>query len=265
MDIKESQAFSIATPSNVDPDVRFDCVGCGACCRGRFVPLTLSEAVTWLKRGHAVGILLEAFDDSLWPVDSPEYAYNAGRSAPVAGGSGTLRVTVILAANAIPECPNLQQDGLCSVYLERPLVCRIYPMEISPFIPLQPAAKDCPPESWQQGSLLASDQGLAMLVQQSRQTDRDDARSKVALCEALGLTVAGWKGNGLVIHQPSVETLLAACERSEIDASPAAQSWQIKAEDPALRAYLHAQSVPLADSPSDDYIFHPIPRQPSPG
>ncbi|UZJ57836.1 YkgJ family cysteine cluster protein [Pseudomonas sp. KU26590] len=260
MDIKESGTPTIANPPNVDPDVQFECVGCGECCRGRFVPLTLSEAVTWLKRGHSVGILLEAFDDSLWPVTSPEYAYNAGRSAPVSGGSGTLRVTVILAANAIPECPNLQKDGLCSVYLERPLVCRIYPMEISPFIELKPQAKDCPPESWQQGSLLASDVGLAMLVQQSRQIDREDAQNKVALCEALGLTVAGWKGNGLVIHQPSVETLLAACERSEVNPSPAAQPWQIKAEDPALRAYLHAQSLPLADSPSDAYIFHSLPN-----
>ncbi|WP_456291433.1 YkgJ family cysteine cluster protein [Pseudomonas sp. AK106] len=260
MDINESEAPSTAHCLAVDPDVQFECVGCGACCRGRFVPLTLAEAVTWLKRGHPVGVLLEAFDDSLWPVDSPEYAYNAGRSAPVIGGSGTLRVTVILAANAIPECPNLQRDGLCSVYLERPMVCRIYPTEISPFIELKPQAKDCPPESWQQGSLLASDQGLAMLVQQSRQTDRDDARRKVAVCESLGLTVAGWKGNGLVIHQPSVETLLAACESAEVDANPTDQPWQIKAEDPPLRAYLNAQSVPMADSPSDNYIFHAIPR-----
>ncbi|MGE6385129.1 YkgJ family cysteine cluster protein [Pseudomonas sp. NPDC078416] len=260
MDIKEAEAPSTTHGLAVDADVQFECVGCGECCRGRFVPLTLAEAVTWLKRGHSVGILIEAFDDSLWSVDSPEYAYNAGRSAPVSGGSGTLRVTVILAANAIPECPNLQKDGLCSVYLERPLVCRIYPMEISPFIELKPQAKDCPPESWQQGSLLASDQGLAMLVQQSRATDRDDAHRKVAVCETLGLTVAGWKGNGLVIHQPSVETLLAACESAEVNTSPTAQTWQIKAEDPALRAYLHSQSVPLADSPSDAYIFHPMAR-----
>ena len=82
----------------------------------------------------------------------------------------------------------------------------------------------------------------------------------VVVTQNLGLTVAGWKGNGLVIHQPSVETLLAACESAEINAGPAAQAWQIKAEDPALRAYLHAQSVPLADSQTDDYIFHPIPR-----
>jgi Fe-S-cluster containining protein len=260
MSMDESAAPATVSGLSVDPDVQFDCVGCGACCRGRFVPLTLSEAVTWLKRGHAVGVLLEAFDESLWPVASPEYAYNAGRSAPVQGGSGALRVTVILAANALPECPNLQTNGLCSVYLERPLVCRIYPMEISPFIPLRPEAKDCPPESWQQGSLLASDQGLAMLVQQSRQTDRDDARRKVAVCEALGLTVAGWKGNGLVIHQPSVQALLAACEGTDADARPAAQNWQVKAEDPALRAYLHAQSVPLADAPTDAYLFHSVPR-----
>jgi hypothetical protein len=220
------------------------------------VPLTLNEAVTWLKRGHAVAVMLEAFDVSLWPAGSPEFTYNAGRSAAVPCASGTLRVTVILAANALPECPNLQQDGLCSIYHERPLVCRIYPMEINPFIRFEPTAKDCPPESWEQGTLLASDQGLATLVQQSRQADRDDARRKVALCETLGLTVAGWKGNGLVIHQPLVEDLLAACERINDDAVPASSAWQIRADDAALVQHLKDHALPLADPAPDNYIFH---------
>jgi Fe-S-cluster containining protein len=243
--------------TSVDSSVRFDCVGCGACCRGRFVPLTLSEAVTWLRRGHAVAVMLEAFDESLWPAGSPEFTYNAGRSAAVPCASGALRVTVILAANALPECPNLQRDGLCSIYLERPMVCRIYPMEINPFIRLEPTAKDCPPESWEQGTLLASDQGLATLVQQSRQADRDDASRKVALCEALGLTVAGWKGNGLVIHQPSVEQLLAACERTDADATPTSPAWQIRADDALLLQHLKDRSLPLADPATSTYIFHP--------
>jgi len=256
MSSDRSGESSTHSSAGVDSNERFACVGCGACCRGRFVPLTLNEAVTWLKRGHGVAVMLEAFDESLWPDGSPEFTYNVGRSAAVPCASGTLRVTVILAANALPECPNLQQDGLCGIYLERPLVCRIYPMEINPFIRLEPAAKDCPPESWEQGTLLASDQGLATLVQQSRQADRDDALRKVALCESLGLTVAGWKGNGLVIHQPSVEDLLAACENIDQNAVPASQAWQIRADDASLVQYLKDHALPLADPATDSYIFH---------
>jgi len=256
MSSDRSGESSTHSSAGVDSNVRFACVGCGACCRGRFVPLTLNEAVTWLKRGHGVAVMLEAFDESLWPDGSPEFTYNAGRSAAVPCASGTLRVTVILAANALPECPNLQQDGLCGIYLERPLVCRIYPMEINPFIRLEPAAKDCPPESWEQGTLLASDQGLATLVQQSRQADHDDALRKVALCESLGLTVAGWKGNGLVIHQPSVEDLLAACENTDENAVPASPAWQIRADDASLVQYFKDHALPLADPATDSYIFH---------
>ncbi|WP_285353588.1 YkgJ family cysteine cluster protein [Pseudomonas sp. ME-P-057] len=256
MSSDRSGESSTHSSAGVDSNERFACVGCGACCRGRFVPLTLNEAVTWLKRGHGVAVMLEAFDESLWPAGSPEFTYNAGRSAAVPCASGTLRVTVILAANALPECPNLQQDGLCGIYLERPLVCRIYPMEINPFIRLEPAAKDCPPESWEQGTLLASDQGLATLVQQSRQADRDDALRKVALCESLGLMVAGWKGNGLVIHQPSVEDLLAACENIDENAVPASSAWQIRADDASLVQYLKDHALPLADPATDSYIFH---------
>jgi hypothetical protein len=207
-----------------------------------------------------VAVLLEAFDESLWPAGSPEYEYNLGRSAPVACGPRTLRVTVILAASALPECPNLQQDGRCSIYLERPLVCRIYPMEINPFIRLQTSAKDCPPHSWGQGDLLASDRGLATLIDQSRQTDRQDALRKVALCESLGMTVAGWKGDGLAIYQPAVDVLLAACEAAAASARPELAPWHIRAEDQALRQYLKRQSVALADASSDAYLFHSVPR-----
>lgn len=241
------------------PTARFACVGCGACCRGRFVPLTLDEARAWLGRGHAVAVLLEAFDETVWTPDAPAYTYNLHRSAPVQCGSATVHVVAILAANALPECPNLQSDGLCSIYAERPLVCRIYPQEISPFIALQPTNKDCPPESWEHGGLIASDQPLAAHVEQSRLADREDASAKVALCEALGLTTAAWKSNGLAIYQPPQADLLAAMDRLQ----PGAQSrlpWRIQARDSQLRSYLQSQSAALDDREQLDYIFHPLQR-----
>lgn len=250
-------AYAWAAPKAPALTQRFACVGCGACCRGRFVPLTLSEARAWLGRGHAVAILLEAFDETVWPPDAPAYGYNLRRSAPVQCGSATVNVVAILAANALPECPNLQSDGLCSIYAERPLVCRIYPQEISPFIPLQPASKECPPESWEQGELIARDQALAANVQQSRLADREDASAKVALCETLGLTTAAWKSNGLAIYQPSPAELLAAMDQLQ----PGVQSrlaWRIQARDSQLRSYLQGRSAALDDREQVDYIFHPL-------
>ncbi|MEZ1909209.1 YkgJ family cysteine cluster protein, partial [Pseudomonas aeruginosa] len=75
-------------------------------------------------------------------------------------------------------------NDLCTIYDQRPLVCRIYPVEINPHIPLRPDNKDCPPEAWQQGPELIHgtqvvDAELEALVQASRQADRDDIAAKV--------------------------------------------------------------------------------------
>lgn len=162
----------------------------------------MGETTQWLRRRHSVAVLLEAFDESAWPLGATEYSYNKLRSASVQCGEGSLQVTAILAGNVIPQCPNLGADDLCTIYSERPLVCRIYPMEISPFISLSPSAKDCPPESWQHGNLLGSDREMTNQILQSRQADQDDAQLKVKLCEALGMTVAAWKGNGFTVYMP---------------------------------------------------------------
>jgi hypothetical protein len=172
----------------------------------------MGETTQWLRRGHSVAVLLEAFDESAWPLGAAEYSYNKLRSAPVQCGEGSLQVTAILAGNVIPQCPNLGPDDRCTIYSERPLVCRIYPMEISPFISLSPSAKDCPPESWQHGNLLGSDREVTNQILQSRQADRDDAQLKVKLCEALGMTVAAWKGNGFTVYMPTAERMLTAIE-----------------------------------------------------
>lgn len=243
--------------NNQANNTRFACVGCGACCRGRFVPLALSETLAWLRRGHSVAVLLEAFDESAWPCGAPEFGYHKLRSATVQSGAGALQVIAIFAGNVIPQCPNLGADDLCSIYSERPLVCRIYPMEINPFIPLSPLSKDCPPESWEQGNLLGSDRELTNQILKSRQADRDDAQRKIEICEALGLTVAAWKGNGFTIYMPKVETMLAAIE-SLGEQGLTEPSWRIKAEDVELQQALEHRSFALEKADSADFIFHQL-------
>lgn len=204
-----------------------------------------------------MAVLLEAFDESVWPPGAPEYSYNELRSAPVQCGDGSLRVTAIFAGNLIPQCPNLGLDDSCTIYLERPLVCRIYPAEISPFIPLSPSAKDCPPESWHQGNLLGSDRVLTNQILQSQQADRDDAQLKVKICEALGMTVAAWKGNGFTVYMPTVDGMLAAIRGLD---SPSQKdfTWQIKVEDSVLQDTLEHRSFALERNASNDFIFHTL-------
>lgn len=239
------------------PATRFSCVGCGGCCRGRFVPLTLSEARIWLQRGDPVAVLIEAFEASTWPTSQEAYHYNVQRSAPVACGATTVNVTVILAAQAIPQCPNLQADNSCGIYTERPLVCRIYPMEISPFIALQPSQKDCPPESWQQGEVLEHDPQLAALIEASRQADRDDAVLKVGLCETLGLTVAAWKSDGLTLYHPDQAHLRAAID-TPVQPQHADALWQVQTQTPGLRERLAELALALDDREQLPYVFHPL-------
>jgi len=60
--------------------IRFACNGCGVCCKGRLIPLTLSETRQWLLRGHDVAVLLEAFDESTWTAQPGQYAHSAKRA-----------------------------------------------------------------------------------------------------------------------------------------------------------------------------------------
>lgn len=241
--------------------VRFNCVGCGACCKGRFVPLTLNEAQQWLRRGHDVSVLLEAFDASTWAGTAAEYEHHAHRAAEVPCGAARVQVIAIFAARALPQCPNLLPDNLCNIYGERPLVCRIYPMEINPFIPLRKEHKDCPQEAWGEGEILCTDSAvdpaLTELIARFRQADRDDARRKNAICEQLGLTVAAWKGTALTIYSPDRASLLRAIERSEI---PLAEQhpWKIRTNQPGLRRALESIALALDTCEESDYIFHSL-------
>ncbi|EIK97247.1 hypothetical protein PMM47T1_08896 [Pseudomonas sp. M47T1] len=238
-------------------------MGCGACCKGRFIPLTLAEAQQWLKRGHEVAVLLEAFEVSTWPQAPQAYAYNVQRSAPVRCGEQTLQVTAILAGQAIPRCPNLGGDDRCGIYAERPLVCRIYPMEINPFIALRISDKECPPESWAAPATLATDRAeereVLANIERSRQADRADAARKIALCQDLGLTTAAWKGNGLAIYFPLRDALLQAIERLPASASPRlGGDWQVRVVDTALRERLSGLPLAFDEGEPLNYLFHPV-------
>jgi len=241
--------------------IRFSCVGCGVCCKGRLIPLTLAEAQQWLSRGHDVSVIIEAFDESTWPRSSQEFDHARGRSVSVRCGNTRIRVIALFAGKALEQCPNLSADNLCGIYEERPLVCRIYPMEINPFIALRQDNKACPPQAWESNDVICTDgradPALGALINQSRQADISDASSKVAICAQLGLNVTSWKDNALAVYFPQREKLLEAIHR--VKGTPEDYpdcEWQVRVDDPSLRERLTASAVALAANESADYTLH---------
>jgi Fe-S-cluster containining protein len=215
--------------------IDFNCTMCGKCCNDLRLPLTVDESAAWLARGGQIQVLCEAVP---WP-EEPDAAnlkaqHKRRRSFAAASGSLPVRVVVILAAAFAGPCPNLQADNRCGIYAERPLVCRIYPAEINPFVPLAPSNKACPPEAWapsmpfvRQGEIV--DAELRGLIARSRNADERDAPRKAALCAALGIDRAALANEGFVVFSPAPATLRAAL--SDVDAGfeppPGAFAWSI--------------------------------------
>lgn len=201
-------------------DIDFECTMCGKCCHDLRLPLTVAEALAWLGHGNEVQILCEALP---WPeepaADNLQAAHKRRRSFAAMSGSLPTRIVVILTGAFAGPCPNLQADMRCGIYEERPLVCRIYPAEINPFIQLEPAAKGCPPEAWTPGlaPLMRGgqlvDATTVELIQKSRAADAQDAMAKQRLCALLGVDAAALANEGFVVHTPKREALLAALER----------------------------------------------------
>jgi len=149
------------------------------------------------------------------PLQQREHAER--RSAMVPSGTTQAFVAITFAAYNPGRCRNLDEDNLCRIYERRPLVCRIYPMEINPHIPLNPAAKECPPESWEQGPVLIAggelmDAELAELIRRSRQADRDDVQTKEAVCALLGIRTTALKGDGFTAYLPQMDAFTQAIE-----------------------------------------------------
>ncbi|MCY1428051.1 putative zinc- or iron-chelating domain protein [compost metagenome] len=239
-------------------DIHFDCTGCGKCCTGHHVPLTLSEARQWTGAGGQVIVLVEAFmaDGLGLPADQREHALR--RSWPVPCGSTEAHVAITFAAFNPERCRNLDADDRCTIYELRPLVCRIYPMEINPHIPLRPDAKDCPADAWQSGPVLIHgtqlvDHRLAQLIEQSRQADRDDIRGKVAICQALGIDTSALKGNGFTAYLPNTQALDQALR--QVNATAEIAAWTLHVVDPELCEQLTASGAQVRSEGADYYSF----------
>lgn len=163
-------------------------------------------------------VLTEAFLADGYGVTAEQITHATRRSVPVRSGACQARVAITFAAYNAGRCRNLDAENLCRIYERRPLVCRIYPMEINPHIPLRPDAKDCPPEAWTQGPELIAggklvDMELMELIEKSRQADRDDIARKQAICLDLGINTTALKGNGFVAYLPDMQAFAAAVSR----------------------------------------------------
>ncbi|MGJ7514864.1 YkgJ family cysteine cluster protein [Pseudomonas baetica] len=187
----------------------FSCVGCGKCCNDHNVSLTLSEARMWAADGGQLIVLVEAFLSNGLGLPAEQREHAQRRSALVRSADAEAFVAITFAAYNTGACRNLDEDNRCRIYERRPLVCRIYPMEINPHIPLNTAVKECPPESWQKGPDLIVggelvDRELSELIQRSRQADRDDILHKDAICALLGIRTTALKGDGFTAYLPDM-------------------------------------------------------------
>lgn len=213
------------------PDVDFTCTECAKCCHDLRLPLTVEEAIAWLSRGASVEILCEAVP---WLAEPPPEnawaAHKRRRSFAATCGELPIRVTVILAAAFAGPCPNLLPNKRCGIYGERPLVCRIYPAEINPFIALDPRHKACPPDAWTPGlpALVRAgrvvDARTIEAIERSRRADADELPLKARLCRALGIDRAAIANEGFVVHSPARGVLLDALSAARADTSAGSAS-----------------------------------------
>ncbi|WP_460045483.1 YkgJ family cysteine cluster protein [Pseudomonas sp. S2_H01] len=246
-------------------NTQFSCVGCGKCCTDHHVPLTLSEAAQWAADGGSVIVLTEAFLADGYGVPAEQLTHATRRSHPVSSGTAQAMVAITFAAYNAGRCRNLDAENLCRIYERRPLVCRIYPMEINPHIPLRPEAKDCPPESWEQGPDLIVggqlvDHQLMALIEASRQADRDDIARKQAICMSLGINTTALKGNGFVAYLPDMNAFAAAVEQFITGELPptADDGWHFRVAGEAATQALARAGARLETAESMSYMFIPL-------
>src|SRR6202021_106315 len=241
-------AGSRAMPNNqrMENLIHFGCTQCGKCCRDTKVPLTVAEAIKWLNRGDEVQLLCEA---SPWPEaldGEPRAAHFKGGPFARMSGSMPPRVVVMLVANVVGACPNLLADQRCGIYEDRPLVCRIYPAEINPFVALKPDNKACPPEAWsrdqpvlQIGGVLMDDV-IRQDIDMSRAADVLDADLKSRLCLALNVVDTALVHEAVLVYSPTAETLLSALSvalSTNPCQAPAVQ-WRFVSDQPGTIANL---------------------------
>ena len=163
----------------------------------------------WAADGGQLIVLVEAFLGNGLGLPAQQREHAERRSAAVRSGESDVYVAITFAAYNVGPCRNLDEDNRCRIYERRPLVCRIYPMEINPHIPLNTAVKECPPESWEKGPDLIIggelvDRELSELIQRSRQADRNEIQTKDAICAQLGIRTTALKGDGFTAYLPNM-------------------------------------------------------------
>lgn len=215
----------------------------------------------WAADGGQVIVLVEAFLGNGLGLPAQQREHAERRSALVRSGTTDAHVAITFAAYNVGPCRNLDEDNLCRIYERRPLVCRIYPAEINPHIPLTPAAKDCPPESWQQGPVLIAggelvDQALVELIQRSRQADRDDIGIKDAICAMLGIRTTALKGDGFTAYLPNMEAFAAVID--QVTAQPltmAPSEWVFHLSGDDVAGQVLAAGAQVVTEPAQTYTF----------
>jgi Fe-S-cluster containining protein len=248
-------------------DINFECTACGNCCHDLRLALTVNEAIDWLQRGGKMELICEAIP---WPVEpepgNAQAEYKRARSTPAMSGTLPVRISIILAAAFTGACPNLHADMRCGIYEQRPLVCRIYPAEINPFVALVPESKGCPPEAWQKTPLqrqgVLVDETTYQLVQQSRRANQLEAPLRTQICLELGLNSAALANEGFLIHAPESGALLAALQR--IQAAPASPDaataeWVFvsnRTETVETLLSVGATGHLVAPTPADTFRYH---------
>jgi hypothetical protein len=219
----------------------------------------MAEAVKWLNRGHHVQLLCEA---SPWPAaldGEPRALHFKRRSFAVTSGSMPTRVVVMLVANTVGACPNLLPNRRCGIYEDRPLVCRVYPAEINPFVVLERDHKACPPEAWTQDRPLLQRGGILMDkvmqrdIESWRAADALDADLKSRLCLALNVQDTALVHEAVLVYSPSAETLLSALRFAIASGSghESAAQWRFVSDQPETLATLTKNggiAFPLRDA-----------------
>ncbi|MDP9688542.1 UNVERIFIED_ORG: Fe-S-cluster containining protein [Pseudomonas mohnii] len=225
------------------------------------MPLTLQEARMWAADGGQVIVLVEAFLGNGLGLPAQQREHAERRSAVVRSGTCEAFVAITFAAYSTGACRHLDQDNLCRIYERRPLVCRIYPMEINPHIPLNIAAKECPPQSWEQGPPLIvggelADPQLADLIQRSRQADRDDIHIKDAICALLEIRTTALKGDGFTAYLPDMTAFATIIDELAGQTLPAWESeWQFHVSGNDVAGPLLAAGAQVATESPAHYAF----------
>jgi Fe-S-cluster containining protein len=233
-------------------NVHFACNSCGKCCHGHHIALTLDEALRWASDGGPLIVLVEAFLANGYGIPVGQRDHAQRRSLRVRCGDTQAYVAITFAVYNIGTCRYLTEDNRCGIYERRPLVCRIYPIEINPHIQLRREFKDCPPETWDESGPAIYRNGrmvndeLARLIEQSRQADRDEIALKAEICRRLGIDVAALKGDGFTAYRPATEMLLSMMQQvmgRAPAAPPAPQEWSLRVSRPEIADQLTAMGA----------------------